>query len=194
MEQRIFVRLICVLTLSILPVNMVRAQNLAVKTNLLSDATATLNLGVEAAVAPQWTIDVSGSYNPWDFPNYRKQKLWMIQPEARFYLCEAFNGHFFAAHLLGGEFNMANPFFPFNFYEQLKNNRYEGWMYGAGVGYGYQWILSPRWSIEAEIGAGYVGTKYEEYECVRCGELIEEGISNRFTLTKLLVSIIFMIQ
>ena len=77
--------------------------------------------------------------------------------------------------------------------EYPKDYRYQGWMYGVGVGYGYQWILSPRWSIEAEIGAGYVGTKYEQYECERCGELIDEGFSNRFSLTKLSVSLIFML-
>lgn len=182
------------IVLAVFFTQVLHGQSLVVKTNLLSDATATINLGVEAAVAPKWTLDLSGNYNPWNFDDYRKQKQWMVQPEARYWFCEAFNGHFVGAHLIGGEFNMANPYFPFNFYEELKDHRYEGWMYGAGVGYGYQWILSPRWSIEAEVGAGYVGTKYEKYECVRCGEQLDEGYSNRFTLTKLLVSIIFMIQ
>ena len=193
MTQRILTRFVTTIATILCSLPSLHAQELAVKTNLLSDATATINLGVEAAVAPKWTVDLSGNYNAWDFPDYRKQKQWMIQPEARFWFCEAFNGHFVAAHLLGGEFNMANPYFPFSIIETLGDYRYQGWMYGAGLGYGYQWILSPRWSIEAEVGAGYVGTKYEQYECIRCGELIDEGFSNRFSLTKLSISLIFMI-
>ena len=193
MTRRILTRFVILLLATLPSLPALNAQNLGIKTNILSDATATVNLGVEAAVAPKWTLDLSGSYNPWDFPGYRKQKQWMVQPEARYWFCEAFNGHFVAAHLLGGEFNMANPYFPFNMFEALKDYRYQGWMYGVGVGYGYQWILSPRWSIEAEIGAGYIGSKYEQYECERCGELIDEGFSNRFSLTKLSVSLIFML-
>lgn len=169
------------------------AQRLAVKTNILSDLTTTVNLGAEVSLAPKWSLDVSGNYNAWDFADYRKQKQWMVQPEARFWFCETFNGHFLAAHVLGGEFNMANPFFPFSLYKPLQDYRYQGWMYGAGIGYGYHWILSPRWSIEAEIGIGYVGTTYEQYECIRCGTLLSEGVSNKFSITKLAVSVIFMI-
>ncbi|HIZ85974.1 MAG TPA: DUF3575 domain-containing protein [Candidatus Coprenecus stercoravium] len=171
----------------------VKAQHMALKTNVLSDLTATVNLGLEASLAPRWSLDISGNYNAWDFKDYRKQKQWMVQPEARFWFCETFNGHFLALHAIGGEFNMADPFFPFNIYKQLRDHRYEGWMYGAGIGYGYHWILSPRWSIEAEIGAGWVGTSYEQYECVRCGAMTGEGVSNRFAITKLAVSLIFMI-
>ena len=169
------------------------AQKLAVKTNVLSDLTTTVSLGAELRLAPQWTLDVTGSYNAWDFAEYRKQKHWMVQPEARWWLCESFYGHFLAGHLLGGEFNMADPFFPFSLYKPLRDYRFQGWMWGAGVGYGYQWVLSPRWSLEAEIGIGYVGTKSEQYECVRCGTLLDEGISHNFAVTKLALSVVFMI-
>ena len=36
------------------------AQKVAVKTNLLSDAFFSPNLGVEVGFAPRWTLDVSG--------------------------------------------------------------------------------------------------------------------------------------
>lgn len=79
----------------------VSAQKIAVKTNLLYDATTTLNLGTEFRVAPRWTIDLSGNYNPFSFKNDKKMKHWLVQPEARYWLCEAFNGHFFALHGAG---------------------------------------------------------------------------------------------
>ena len=44
----------------------VKAQVVAVKTNLLYDAAATVNLGAEVAFNRHWTLDVSGNYNGWD--------------------------------------------------------------------------------------------------------------------------------
>ena len=83
----------------------VSAQRLAVKSNLLYDITSTINLGVEYEVAPRWTLEMSVNYNPWSFSDNKKMKLWMLQPEARYWLCSGFSGHFFGAHQLGGEFN-----------------------------------------------------------------------------------------
>lgn len=41
------------------------AQSIAVKSNLLYDATSTLNMGVELGLSRQWTLDVPLNYNPW---------------------------------------------------------------------------------------------------------------------------------
>ena len=43
------------------------AQKVAVKTNLLYDATSTINLGTEFGLSPKWTLDVSANYNPWTY-------------------------------------------------------------------------------------------------------------------------------
>ena len=81
------------------------AQTIGVKTNLLYDATSTLNLGVEVGTAPKWSLDVSGNFNPWAFNDNRKMKHWLVQPEMRYWLCERFNGHFFGIHAHGGQYN-----------------------------------------------------------------------------------------
>lgn len=78
------------------------AQNVAVKTNLLYDATTTFNLGAEIGLSPRWTLDLSANYNPFSFSDNKKWKHWMAQPEARYWFCERFNGHFMGLHLLGG--------------------------------------------------------------------------------------------
>ena len=44
----------------------------------------------------------------------------------------------------------------------LGNYRYDGKIYGAGISYGYHWILKNRWSMEATIGAGYARLDYEQ--------------------------------
>ncbi|MDE6177021.1 MAG: DUF3575 domain-containing protein, partial [Paramuribaculum sp.] len=47
------------------PTSSVSAQDVAVKTNLLYDATATVNLGAEVGLARQWSFDLSGNFNGW---------------------------------------------------------------------------------------------------------------------------------
>ena len=97
--------LLCLLFVSI----SLSAQNWAVKTNLLYDATTTVNLGAEVGLSPQWTFDLSANFNGWTFgDNNKKWKHWLIQPELRYWLCERFNGHFVGTHLLGGVYNFSN--------------------------------------------------------------------------------------
>lgn len=108
------------------------AQKAVVKTNLLYDLAATANVGVEWGVTPHWTIDLSANYNGWTFGDNKKWKHWLLQPEARYWLCERFNGHFVGAHLLGGTYNLGNLDTDFKLFGtdfgQLKDYRFEGWM------------------------------------------------------------------
>lgn len=173
------------------------AQNVVVKTNLLYDITATANLGIEFKVAPKWTVDISGNLNAWTFSDNKKWKHWVLQPEARYWLCERFNGHFVGAHLVGGIYNMGNwntdfPFLGTDF-GQLKEHRYEGWLVGAGIAYGYHWMLGRHWSVEAEIGIGYVYTQADKYECPRCGEQLENNKPHHYVgPTKAAVNLIYV--
>ena len=60
----------------------VYGQKFAVKSNLLYDATATINLGVEVGLAKKWSLDLSGNYNGWKFGDEARMKHWLVQPEA----------------------------------------------------------------------------------------------------------------
>ena len=70
--------------------------NLALKTNLLYAATLTPNLGLEIGITPQISLNIVGSYNPWNREGKKgdNDKLvhWLVQPEVRYWLCEASNG------------------------------------------------------------------------------------------------------
>lgn len=170
----------------------VSAQKMAIKTNMLYDLTTTLNLGVELAINPKWTADLSGNYNPFNLGNDRKMKHWLIQPEARYWFCEAFNGHFVAIHALGGSFNVAN--LDLKVFPSTINNRYQGDMFGAGIGYGYQFILNNRLNLGLEIGGGWIQARYDKYECAHCGTWIKSGRKNYFGITKAAVSLIYILK
>ncbi len=171
---------------------MSKAQNIALKTNLLYDATTTLNLGAEISIAPQWTLDISGSLNPWKFKDDKKFRIWMAQPEARYWFCQKFNGSFIGIHAMGGEFNAGNVKLPFGLVKDMKDHRYEGWYAGGGVVYGYQLILARYWNIEAAIGLGYNYISYDKYKCGNCGNKVKSGHTNYVGVTKVALTAVYL--
>lgn len=81
-------------------------QQTAIKTNVLFWGTTTPNAGVEVGISRQFTVEVWGAYNAWKFPNDMKLNLYLIQPEARYWFCRKFEGHFVGVHGHYGHFNI----------------------------------------------------------------------------------------
>lgn len=174
-----------------------QAQKVAVKTNLLYDATATINAGIEFGLAPKWTLDLSGNFNGWTMSHDRKWKHWLVQPEARYWFCDRFAGHFLGFHALGGQYNVGhlknNIKFLGTDFSKLSDSRYQGWFIGAGVAYGYAWVLNKHWNLEGEIGVGYVYTEFDRFNCKGCGKKVEEDKNHHyFGPTKAAINLIYV--
>ena len=174
-----------------------QAQKVAVKTNLLYDATATINAGIEFGLAPKWTLDLSGNFNGWTMSHDRKWKHWMAQPEARYWFCDRFAGHFLGFHALGGQYNIGhlknNIKFLGTDFSKLSDSRYQGWFIGAGIAYGYAWVLNKHWNLEGEIGVGYVYTEFDRFNCKGCGKKVEEDKNHHyFGPTKAAINLIYV--
>lgn len=167
------------------------AQRVAVKTNLLYAATATPNLAVEFATGARHSLSIGGGWQPWEFSETKKLKHWLLQPEFRYWPCEAFNGQFFGVHAIGGQFNAAGLKLPFGIFPSLERNRYQGWAAGGGLSYGYQWLLSRHWNLELSVGLGYVYVDYKKYKCRKCGQPVEKSHRNYLGPTKVGVSLIY---
>lgn len=177
---------------------------LAFKTNLITDATTTPNIGAEYALGSRHTLNLVYALNPWSFESESKGKRmakhWVLMPEYRWWLCSAFNGHFVGVHAFGGEFNAANVNLPIpgaffsgdNLQKGVRDARYQGQFVGAGVTYGYQWILSRHWNLEAEIGLGYGHAWYDKYRCGDCGAKLASGQSNYLGVTKIGLSFLYI--
>ncbi|MDR2912305.1 MAG: DUF3575 domain-containing protein [Alistipes sp.] len=146
-----------------------RAQKVAIKTNLLYWATGTVNFAGEFAVKPRMTIDLTATSNLpgvlyyGDKAQNKKLWHWAVQPEVRFWHTEAFNRGFWGIHATTGAFDAGGIKMPGGILPNFANHRYEGWMVGAGISYGWQWFLSPHWNVEATIGAGYLYLKYNRF-------------------------------
>lgn len=166
----------------------------AIKSNLLYLATTSINLGGEFKVSPQYTLDLSINYNPWSFSNNKKFKHILIQPELRYWLSSPYSEHFLGLHTLYAHYNVGGVKLPLGIFPSLRNNRYQGNLYGVGVAYGYQWNLAKQWNLETSIGLGYVYMDYNRYSCQTCGELIESSHSHYFGVTKAGISIIYLLK
>ena len=169
------------------------AQDVALKTNLINDIALSPNIGVEVGLAPKWTLDMTAEMNLWKVDG-RSWKHLYFQPEARYWFCQRFSGHFIGFHALGGIYNFGKLNLPFNMLgsnlKELKNKRYQGWAAGAGVVYGCAWPLHKHWNIEAALGIGWLYTRFDSYPCQICGTKIDRNKShNYFGPTKLSVAV-----
>ena len=145
------------------------AQNRwALKSNLLHDASASVNLALEYGFSQHWSVELSGSVNMWDLPDQLRLKHIIAQPELRYWLCDRFSGWFFDAHLIGGYLPGVGGFWDFSqYYYKFPNLKTfllkDAMMLGAGIGLGYDVVLGRHWNLEIEAGLGYMYVRGDEY-------------------------------
>lgn len=181
------------------------SQKVAVKNNLVYDAAKTPNLSFEFALGRKLTFDTQVGMNFFFYskdatsPHYKTKKIshWLVQPELRYWTCDVFNGWFFGLHALGGQMNVGGiniPFVLHNGDKHMGNHRYEGYYFGGGLSAGYQWVLSSRFNLEAELGFGYAHAKFDKYKCTTCGKKLGTGHGDYIGPTKAAISIIYMLK
>ena len=171
---------------------MIAHGQVAIKTNVLMDAFRLPNLGAEIGLSKKTTLDASFFYNPWRFSHSKQLKLFLAQPEFRYWLCEKFNGHYFGAHLMGGVYNVMGFKPPFALWSDMKDFRYKGHLWGGGIAYGYQFVLGKHWNLGASIGFGYAYVTYKKYPCTSCPEMVDKSHKNYVGPTKLAVDLIYL--
>ena len=148
----------------------VSAQSVAVKTNLLYDGFASPSLGLEFALSRDWTFDISGNTNYWDV-NKHEWHHWEVTPEFRYWFC-------------GGLKRFLN-----NDFTQLADCRVKGFGAGAGFVYGHSWVLGKHWNLEAEIGIGWIYTRYDKYDLKTGIKLRDDAVHNYVGPTKAAINL-----
>ena len=170
------------------------AQSTAIKTNLLYWGTTSPNLQLEFGLSKKTTLELGAGFNLFEFSDNKKFKHVLVQPEYRYWFCERFNGHFLGVHAHGAQFNTGGFDIPVGRLDTFKDSRYQGYLYGGGISWGYQWVLSPRWNFEASIGGGYARIHYDKYPCATCGSKEADGKENYWGVTKGALSLIYFIK
>lgn len=177
-------------TILLLAATDAKAQDVTLKTNLLGWATTSINAGVEVSAGTRHTAQVFFAINPWTYSGGKRLRYWAVEPEWRWWTCQKFGGSFFGVHALGGEYNVRNIDMPFGILPKTKDGRhYEGWYIGAGLTYGYQWLLSRHWNLEASVGVGYAYSPYKLYG--RCDKCLEKDHRNYVGPTKAALSLVY---
>ena len=171
--------LFAILAMTVTPY--VRAQDVALKTNGLYWLGTTPNLGMEVALGRKYTLDLTGAYNPWTFKDDKKMRFCFAQPELKYWFCEKFEGHFVGIHLHGAQF-----------FGGFKEKRHDGYLAGGGITYGYDWILSPHWNLEAAIGIGYARLWYKESPRIPCVKCYENKHKDYYGPTKAALTLIYV--
>ena len=181
--------------LGVLLYNTVRsyAQKVAVKTNLLYDATTTMKPGAEMSMSKRNGLS---TYPEIITPGSLMMKRacatgacsrnfatgwWRNSTVANFL---ALHGHY-AKYNVGGMSFLS---------DNMERHRYQGHLWGGGISYGYQWLLGNRWSMEAVLGVGYARLDHSKYPCATCGTIQKSEKKNYFGPTKAAVSIIYIIK
>ena len=147
------------------------AQVCALKSNALTIAVGSVNLGAEFSVAPQWTVDVSGTAviaNPW---KNLKVNGWDAVLEGRYYFCRAFNGHHVGGFVQAARYGETD--YPNG--DKSINDK----VLGLGVSYGYYLKLNTFWGLDLNAGAG-VGYELENNNGLRFLPRLQASFSYKF--------------
>lgn len=169
------------------------SQQVALRNNLLYDATLTPNLGIELSLSPKWSLGANAGLNLWDIDE-EKNKKWrhlMVSPFLRHYNTTLFQRSFWSIHTVYSHYNVGAVTFPFGIYPEVKNRRLQGDLVGIGGSYGYNWRLSQHWHFEVELGLAAAYTWYKEFDCPHCGTYY--GPNNKpFLLPKLGLNLVWV--
>ena len=74
------------------------AQIFAVRANALAACSATLNVGAETALTDNWSLELSGYWNPVNTASL-SMNFHALQLGGRYWFYESFVGHFLGQHL-----------------------------------------------------------------------------------------------
>lgn len=160
-----------------------RWQGMSIRTNLLWDALAEPNIGLEFPIGDHWSLGANAGIKAWprwlawdwDTENPTHWRNFAIVPEARYYFDQVYDGWFVGADAVYTHFNVGAMKFPFGMYPEANQYRLQGDYAGLGLFGGYSWWIGKHWRIEAEAGAALGYRRADKYECDHCGQLVGES-------------------
>ncbi len=128
----------------------------ALKTNLLYYGALLPNLELEWFITRHWSVAVEGHLAAWG--SYRHEKsyrLTLLDAEGKYWIKPRapWHGMYVGVIAGGGWYDLENG-----------SPGHYGWGVMSGVTFGYMWPISRCLSLEAEIGAGYMHTRYKDYK------------------------------
>ena len=103
------------------------------------------------------------------------------------------SGHYLEMDAIYSHFNVGNTKIPFGLYSAIQDRRLQGDLLALGAKYGYAWILTRDWRIEAEAGVAVGYAWFKEYDCDHCGTYYGKG-DRIFLLPQLGINVVYIIN
>ena len=141
------------------PVAEKQPYRFAVRTNVLYDAFLLPTLGVEWRVNRDLGVKLDGSLSWWGGEHGRVQKMWLVNPEVRWYLLD--KKRFYVG--------VSGSYGEYNIYKYMlggivsKDTGYQGKLWNAGLTAGYRLYLSRDFSIDFNLGLSYTRSEYDSF-------------------------------
>ena len=137
----------------------VQPSRFAVRTNILYDAMLLPTLGVEWRINSTFGVKLDGSLAWWGGSHGKVQKMWLLNPEVRWYLLRD-------RRLYAG---VSGSYGAYNLYKYplgslcSKDTGYQGSLWSAWLTVGYQLFLSRSFSVDFNLGLGYTCSDYDSF-------------------------------
>lgn len=131
-----------------------KAQRMALKTNTVEYLILSPNLTYEARLSRVLSLQIGLAMNPIskDIAGFKAANF-RVEPELRYWFNRPMARHFVAFSATAGAYSL-----------QFKDRFIKGDAVGAGFSYGYAWVLSKHWNMEAEIGVGLATIHAYDYK------------------------------
>ena len=147
------------------------SQTVSVSTDLLGYADRlTLNGAASVALSRRWTANLELRYNPFSFKaeegNVTQTKQRSAYLGGRFWPWHVYSGWWMGAGLRLQEYSRSPRHSP---------ETTEGLRMGAGFAGGYSYMLTTWLNLELAAGLWAGWDRYRQYDCPRCGAVVEEG-------------------
>lgn len=159
---------------------------LMLKTNAIPWAATILNIEPEIQVAPNITVALPIWYCPWFIAERRSLRVAAFQPEGRWWLKKAGEGHFGGLHASLAWYNL--KWGDYRYQDQGRP------LLGAGITYGYAFRFGEKWGVELSIGAGYMNLRYDRFYNTHNGQLADTRRTSYFGLDHLAISLVYNLE
>lgn len=147
----------------------------------------TMNLSAMYSVSRRSSLGATVRWNPFEWGNDQDAKLYKMRAfelDYRWWPWHVYSGWWLTANAQVREYNVANVW--------GKDYNEQGWAVGAGLGFGYTYMLNDHWNIEAGASAWAGYKDYKKYECPECGMLIKKGSKSFVEPDRVFINIVYV--
>lgn len=167
MKAYSWIKIVVAIAFLICAQTQMKAQRMALTTNLLEDAVATPNLGIDIVLADKQSVSFDASYSPYKLTKVFYNKRMTYRIGYKYWFTQSLYGHYIGADLVASSSDVGLA--KWNFRDQYL---------GVGVGYGYALIIGKRWNLVPHIGLGLaVGNRFEGYDHMTDSGVTTEAVA-----------------